>query len=116
MTLSRYTKPTQDYIKNVQEYLTNKYGKVNAEWECILVLLADNIDLYKECRKSVKENGIFNCETGKKNPLLTTMKDIQATITKQIQHLGLSPYALSKIKTETDDDTEDFIESLTSND
>lgn len=113
MTLSRYTKPTQDYIKSVQDYLTSKYGKVKEEWDCILILLADNLDLYKECMRSVKQNGIFNNETGKKNPLLTTMKDLQATITKQIQHLGLSPYAVSKIKTEAEDDTQDFIDELT---
>jgi hypothetical protein len=32
---------------------------------------------------------------------------------KQIQHLGLSPYAVSKIKDAMDDDTDDYIESLT---
>lgn len=113
MTLSKYSKPTQDYIKAVQDYITNKYGKVNAEWEAILMLLADNLDLYKACMKSVKENGIYNSENGKKNPLLATMKDLQATIIKEIQHLGLSPYAVSKIKCEMEDDTDDFIEELT---
>lgn len=112
MKISSYTKPTQDYIKSVNDYLTSKYGKVNPEWEGILILMADNLDLYKECKKSVKENGIYDISNGKKNPLLTTMKDLQATILKQIQHLGLSPYAVSKIKTETEDDTEDFVESL----
>jgi len=32
---------------------------------------------------------------------------------KQIQHLGLSPYAISKIKDDKEDDTDSFIESLT---
>ena len=41
------------------------------------------------------------------------MKDLQATIIKQIQHLGLSPYAISKIKTDSPDDTDDFIDTLT---
>lgn len=100
-------------VEAVREYLTSKYGEVKPEWEIIISLLADNIELYKECRESIKENGIYDIETGKKNPLLTTVKDLQATIMKQIQHLGLSPYAVSKIKDAIDDDTEDYIESLT---
>jgi phage terminase small subunit len=76
-------------------------------------LLGDNLDLYNECRESVRINGIYNAENGKKNPLLTTMKDLQATIIKQIQHLGLSPYAVSKIKDTPEDDTDSYIEALT---
>lgn len=100
-------------INLVREYLTSKYGEVKPEWEIIITLLADNIELYKECKASIKEHGIFDETTAKKNPLLTTMKDLQATIMKQIQHLGLSPYAASKIKDAIDDDTDDYIESLT---
>ena len=83
------------------------------EWASIMYLLGDNLDLYKECRDSIKQNGIFDVNTYKKNPLLSTCKDLQATIMKQIQHLGLSPYAASKIKDAVEDDTEDYIESLT---
>lgn len=97
----------------VREYLTSKYGEVKPEWEIIISLLADNIELYKECRTSIKENGIYDETTAKKNPLLSTMKDLQATIMKQIQHLGLSPYAASKIKDAIDDDSIDYIDSLT---
>lgn len=114
MDLQKYSKDTEQYISNVIDYLTKKYGEVPSEWEAILMLLGDNLDLYNECRQSVRENGIYNAENGKKNPLLTTMKDLQATIIKQIQHLGLSPYAISKIKYEDDDKTDNFIERLTS--
>lgn len=113
MKLSHYSTSTQNYIKAVNEYLANKYGQVKPEWDATLTLMADNLDLYNECKESVRENGIYNAENGKKNPLLTTMKDLQATIIKQIQHLGLSPYAVSKIKDEKEDDTDDYIESLT---
>jgi hypothetical protein len=41
------------------------------------------------------------------------MKDLQATILKQMQHFGLSPYANAKIKLTESDETEDFIEELT---
>lgn len=113
MDLKKYSKTTKQYIESVTNYLTAKYGEVPQEWDAILILLADNLDLYKECSESVKKNGIYNAETNRKNPLLATMKDLQATIIKQIQHLGLSPYAVSKIKDTPEDDTDDFIDRLT---
>lgn len=113
MNYNKYTKQTRDYLLSVESFLIAKYGVLKPEWDIILYLIADNLDLYNECKKSVKQNGLFDSNTGKKNPLLTTMKDLQATILKQIQHLGLSPYAISKIKMEESDDTDDFIEDLT---
>lgn len=97
----------------VREYLSTKYGEIPPQWETMLALLQDNLELYAQCKKSVEQNGIFDSSDYKKNPLLSTMKDLQATIFKQIQHLGLSPYAESKIRQSGEDDTEDFIESLT---
>lgn len=100
------------YINNVKEFLESRYGNVNEEWMAIIELLKDNLILYEMCKKSIEENGIYDKKTGKKNPLLSTMKDLQATIIKQIQHLGLSPYAVSRIKQEENDDTDSFINSL----
>lgn len=104
---------TKKSIDTIKKYLENKYGLVNPEWETIINMLGDNIDLYKDCKESVRINGIYDPSTGKKNPLLATIKDLQATIMKQIQHLGLSPYAQSKIKIDAESDEEDFINSLT---
>lgn len=104
---------TKKIIDSINNYLTEKYGEVKPEWATIMYLLGDNLDLYKECRESIRRNGIYDSTTAKKNPLLSTCKDLQATILKQIQHLGLSPYAASKIKDAVEDDTEDYIESLT---
>lgn len=100
-------------INVINDYLKAQYGEVKPEWQPLIVLLGDNIDLYKRCQESIDEFGIYDPETGKKNPLLTTVKDLQATIMKQIQHLGLSPWAASKIKQEAEDDTDDFITALT---
>ena len=105
-------KDINKFIEDVRKYLTEKYGQVYPQWEAIIFLLQDNLELYMLCRKSIKDNGIFDTETYKKNPLLSTAKDITATIIKQIQHLGLSPYAVGRIKVDEEDDTEDFVESL----
>lgn len=104
---------TKKIIDSINNYLIEKYGEVKPEWHTIIYLLGDNLDLYKECRDSIRQNGIYDITTAKKNPLLSTCKDLQATIMKQIQHLGLSPYAVSKIKDSVEDDSEDFVESLT---
>lgn len=102
------------YIKAIKAYLVNKYGKVNDEWELSISLLADNIKLYEDCKNIVAEVGIYNYEKGKRNPLLATMKETQGVILKQIQHLGISPYAASKIRSMGDEeDVEDFIDKLT---
>lgn len=113
MKYTGYSKFTKDYMCNVETYLTSKYGSVKTEWESILFLLAENLDLYIECKKSIKQNGIYDRTTGKKNPLLATTKDLQATIMKQVQHLGISPYSASKIKQDVEEDDEDFIKALT---
>ncbi len=113
MELKNYKKPTRVYIDNVINYIISKYGSVPPEWWCIIQLLADNLELYNCCKKSIQDVGIYDKETGRKNPLLSTIKDLQSTIMKQIQHLGLSPYAVSKIHDSVEDDTDDFIESLT---
>jgi phage terminase small subunit len=113
MNYSKYSKKTKDYLQSVESFLISKYGTISEEWSALIYLLADNLDLYEECKKSVKQFGLYDANTGKKNPLLCTMKDLQATIHKQIQHLGLSPYAISKIKMSSEDDTDDFINDLT---
>ena len=106
-------KETKKLIDATEEYLKQQYGEVKPEWRIILNLLGDNLDLYKECRESIRKNGIFDPNSYKKNPLISSCKDLQATIIKQIQHLGLSPYAVSRIKMDKEDDSTDFIESLT---
>ena len=113
MNLERYSEPTQRYISDVIAFLTEKYNGVPAEWEAIIYLLGDNLDLYNQCKEAIETYGIYDATTGKKNGLLITIKDLQATIMKQIQHLGLSPYAISKIKEDDNDDTDEFIEKLT---
>ena len=105
-------KEIKDYIQSVENYLQERYGQVNDEWKAIIYLLHDNLLLYEECKQSIKDNGLYDKQSGRKNPLIATLKDLQATIMKQIQHLGISPYAASKIKQDENDDTDDFINNL----
>lgn len=116
MNYSKYTKPTKKKMKYVEAYLISTYGEVKDEWTSTLTLLADNLDLYDSCMDSLNNTGLFDKVTWRKNPLLSTVKDIQATILKLIQHLGISPYSHSKIRITPEDDTDDFLESLVGDD
>ena len=110
--MAKYKKNTKNYIEAVREYIQQKYGEVKPEWEAIIILLADNLELYNKCIEKINEDGLMLTAT-LKHPLLSTAKDLQATILKQVQHLGLSPYAVSKIRVGEEDDTDDFIAQLT---
>lgn len=101
----RNSEETKKFMENVESYLIKRYGSVNKEWEGILTILADNLDLYTSIKDSIETNGIYDVSTGKKNPLLTTLKDLQASIMKQIQHLGISPYATAKIADKEEEDS-----------
>lgn len=102
----RNSDETKKFMQNVEAYLIKRYGCVNNEWNGILTLLADNLDLYDSIKESIRINGIYDVSTGKKNPLLTTLKDLQASIMKQIQHLGISPYATAKIVDKEEGDSD----------
>lgn len=64
------------------------------------------MELYQKIKEQIETDGIYDKRTGRKHPLLSTLKDLQATMMKQVQHLGLSPYASSKIKQAEEDDSE----------
>ena len=103
----------KDYIDYVREYLISEYGEVKSEWEITLKLLEDNLILYEDIRQCLNQYGIYDASSGKKTHLLSTLKEISATILKLIQKLGISPYDYARIKKETIDDTDSFIDSLT---
>lgn len=108
-----YSEETATYIGSIEKYLINRYGAVKPEWQLMLHLLADNVEQYKQVMAIIEEVGAWNYERGVKNPLLSTAKDLQATIFKQVQHLGISPYSDAKIKVNAEDDTDDFLSYLT---
>lgn len=79
------------YMANIRAYLMKAYGEVDPSWELTLELLADNLWQYFDYKNIIKQAGSFNFETYRKNPLISTLKDLQATIIKQVLNLGISP-------------------------
>lgn len=109
--MAKYKKNTKTYIESVKDFLKEKYGDIKPEWEAMITLLADNLEMYKQCIDKINEDGLMLTRTVK-HPLLSTAKDLQATIFKQVQHLGLSPYAVAKIHVDDEEDADDFVERL----
>lgn len=107
-------KEENKYIKAINKFLEEKYGSVKEEWQLSISMLVDTLETYAECKKVLKDVGIYNYEKNKKNPLLGTLKECQITMLKIIKELGISPYSASKIKAMVEDDTDDFIEKLVS--
>lgn len=113
MKYTEYTKETKATMKQIEKYLQNTYGSIEPQWEMTLSLIADNLDLLKNCKESVAKNGIYSDIRGVKNPLISTIKDCNATLLKLAQQLGITPWSESKIKNTPEDDTDDFIDKLT---
>lgn len=107
--------PIATYMKAVKAYLTTEYGCVKGEWQITLMALEDALNRYVQVKQAIEQYGIYDSQTGLKNPLLSTEKDLLATILKLSQKLGISPWDASKIKTPETDDTDDFINNLTGN-
>lgn len=110
-----YSKKTKDYIKATRDYLVSQYGSVQPEWEILLELLKDDFEMYRRIMDIIEVQGISSAPS-QKNSLLSTAKDLQATMFKIIQHFGISPYSAAKIKMSQPDDTDDFIDNLTADD
>lgn len=100
------------YRAYIEKYLTKEFGEIPLAYEFQLDLFFDNLIQYYHIKAIVADTGIYDSETGRKNPLLSTQKDLQALILKQGQMFGLNFWSKSKIKMGETDDTEDFIGGL----
>ena len=104
-----YSTSTVKYITAVKKFLKTKYGKINDEWNGILEILADNVELYLQCRDSIRGYGLMlTAKNGSatRNPLIKTMFDAQIQVTKLLTEFGLTPRSASKINLVGDDDEE----------
>lgn len=113
---AEYSQDTQTQMKNIITFLKEKYKTISLEWFTALNMLADNIELFNQCKQQIKNDGI--CITNRfgvleKHPLLKVQTDSQIQIMKILQQFGLTPYSSSKIKTfEDEDNSENFINAL----
>lgn len=102
-----------EYIEQIKNYLKETYGEVKPEWNLTIQSLEDTIKRYTEVKQIIDEEGIFFTDTKRKNPLLSTEKDLLSTILKLTQKLCISPWDVSKLKIQEDDNVDDYINNLT---
>ena len=100
------TKRLKELQLIIEQYLIKRFGEVRAEWYILISQLITNIELHDECVRALKKQGMINPQTGKRNELLLTITQLQSSILREIQHLGLSPYSDQKIKSVSTDDSE----------
>ena len=108
-TNNDYSTATIKYLNAVRKYLKEKYGKVNTEWETILEILGDNLELYQQCKLSIKNDGLLLVAKNgayTKNPLIKVQLDAQIQITKLLTEFGLTPRSAAKINLNNEDDDE----------
>lgn len=104
-----YSTTTNKYLTSVRKYLKERYGKVNNEWEQILEILGDNLELYQQCKTSIKNDGLLLVAKNgayTKNPLIKVQMDAQIQIQKLLDSFGLTPKAAAKINLVNDEDDE----------
>ncbi len=114
MKTNSYPADVRADMKAIEAYLTATHGEISPEWQTTLRLIADNLHLYRECRENLDRYGIYDPTTGRKSPLLATIKDLNATLLKLFVQVGVTPYAQGRIKTPDTETTQDFIGSLLS--
>lgn len=98
----------------VHRFLLNKFGYISEEWHLSLQMLADNLNMFFQCRDRIKQDGIFienkfgNLD---KHPLIKVQNDAQIQIVKLINEFGLSAKSVARLKVE-DTEEDDLLNTL----
>lgn len=85
----------EKFIKETSDFLYEMYGIGTDQDKHTLAMLADQIDLYIECNKGVKANGVIskfnNGKTIGPNPFITVRNSTLKLIIQLMNELGLTP-------------------------
>ena len=98
--------------KIIEKYLTDKYGEVQPQWQFTINTIVENLQMIEDCRTEIKRVGLYNDRTGRKNPLIATIKDCQAVLLKCYQQLGLTPWSESKIKGDNENGDAELLQQI----
>ena len=110
-----YSKATQQFMGAVESHLVEKFQEIKPQWDGLLFMLATQFEVFQQCKARIKEDGMMVLSrfgTYEKHPLLKAQTDAQIQIVKLVAEFGLSPRAMQKLTTTTDNE-DDFISALT---
>lgn len=108
MDYSDYSKSTQQYMKSVEKFIRQKYGKVSNEWSLSLQQMAQLKQICEECFDNIRQNGISteNRYGGLvTNPSVNQYNISLKTLLQLQKEFGLTPSAMKKIEKLSDTDT-----------
>lgn len=108
-------KEIKNHIDSCKESIIKRYGEIPSQYFITINLLEDTLIRYSQVKEAIDKFGICDSQTGVKNQLLSSEKDLLATIFKLTQKLGLSPYDSAKIKVAEEDDS-NLLSALMGND
>lgn len=113
-----YSTEVQNYMWAVHSYLQKKFGTINDEWIMTLMMLADNLEMFIQCRKQIKETGLLITNRFgvlEKNSLIKVQNDAQIQIVKLLNEFALTPKSAEKIKEVEEDDDSPLAQFLNEN-
>ena len=113
-----YSTEVQNYMWAVHSYLQKKFGNINDEWVMSLMMLADNLEMFIQCRKQIKETGLMitnRFNVLEKNPLIKVQNDSQIQIVKLLNEFALTPKSAEKIKEVEEEDNSPLTQFLNEN-
>lgn len=100
--MARKKKDTTFDRDKMQEIIENsiikKYGTISTEFLIPMTQLLNNLEIQAKCVEYVRQNGIIDKTTGKRNEILPTISSLEGVIIKYINDLGLSLKANASIK------------------
>ena len=110
-----YSLPTRSFMNFVETHLIEKFGRLEGQWVSLLDMLAQQYELFLQCKEKIKEDGLMITDrfgSLVKHPLLKCQTDAIIQITKLVQEFGISPKAIKNLNVENNDEDE-FIKELT---
>ncbi|MCR8874881.1 P27 family phage terminase small subunit [Phocaeicola barnesiae] len=113
-----YSTEVQNYMWAVHSYLQKKFNGINDEWVMSLMMLADNLEMFIQCRKQIKDTGLMitnRFNVLEKNPLIKVQNDAQIQIVKLLNEFALTPKSAEKIKEVEEEDNSPLTQFLNEN-
>ena len=113
-----YSTEVQNYMWAVHSYLQKKFNGINDEWVMSLMMLADNLEMFIQCRKQIKETGLLITNRFgvlEKNSLIKVQNDAQIQIVKLLNEFALTPKSAEKIKEVEEEDNSPLAQFLNEN-
>lgn len=111
-----YSNETQAFMFAIHKYLKSKFGTINDEWIGSLKMLAENYELFTECSKVIREQGILVTDRFSvlvKNPALKVQTDAQIQCVKLLNEFALTPKAAAKLfKSDDNEDADEYLNGL----